>query len=732
MEDHPMADAPTFEAQAPPRILKPTTSATETREHITKQPSTQFTKDAPKPSSTSTVKKTDFVVKDDPRIPNPGPQPTLPRNPAKSKFTTTMRQNYESHDIYQRVLGSDVTLCLGELLAVCPEIEKNLASETRLRTMPVTQINYGDEAVEVFTYLYQDPEPCDNNYEHETPSAYGQQEYNGDWEFVHPDRRPLFQAPALRKGNPRVLSNGVISSTGSFLVTIGDQEGIMAMVDSGAEMNMVTPQLAERLRDNFAEDESGKRYQMKNVSGVVAPLRGLFNNIPVAFGGHRFDSTFFIGEPWNSHFQAIIGQTFLQQFACELIWNNGGDPNRMTLKAYPRGDKSEDPIIVRLIKHNPKERHSTTASIGAAEYYPGDGTVSESDRTAPESLIGSDKWSEWSELSELSELSAGYSSSEACPEIDGHLEETGEPGEEQPDPDDESDFTASRNGSPGEIIAAANTAPDNPVLANSGHMPDLVKLYNQAINDYRRISKPGSRILSLEETRAIFKSRVYPARYRVPVGDRVLVLDEGCYDIRVNSKAMRMLLDPRVEYNVITSRAAQRAGLRDLSMRVKDITRPACIQKTGLEYCALVPIDIGEPPILPGLFLITDSHLLGGYDVISGIPWMIGIERQYEDYSFRNNNPEPPRTQHAPEFMDIPPSESETIYPGSPDTESLDHHGLRQVINTMAETESAGESCHIYDEPANWQRIRPRCNQETKPPDDKPQAELGGSFAKSL
>jgi hypothetical protein len=103
------------------------------------------------------IQKSDFVMKGDPRAPNPGPEKILPRSPPRNKFTTNMRQRYKTEEVYQKVLGTDVTLPLGELLAACPEIEKTLSSETRLCTVPVTHMSPQDkdeDMAEAFANAY--------------------------------------------------------------------------------------------------------------------------------------------------------------------------------------------------------------------------------------------------------------------------------------------------------------------------------------------------------------------------------------------------------------------------------------------------------------------------------------------------------------------------------------------------------------------------------------------------
>ena len=82
---------------------------------------------------------------------------------------------------------------------------------------------------------------------------------------------------------------------------------------------------------------------MCNVSGVISNLKGHFNDVPVTIGGHCLHETFFIGEEWNSHFDAILGQSFLQSHTCDSSWE-GGD--YIDMRLFPDGNRKGDAITV--------------------------------------------------------------------------------------------------------------------------------------------------------------------------------------------------------------------------------------------------------------------------------------------------------------------------------------------------------------------------------------------------
>ena len=139
------------------------------------------------------------------------------------------------------------------------------------------------------------------------------------------------------------------------------------MVDSGAEMNLVTPQLADILKRQFAVDETGKEFHMKNASGSVSQLHGRFNSIPVKLGGKRCDTTFFIGEAWNSGVHVILGQTFLRRYACSMIWDTQDGEERMFLHLYPSGQRDKPPIVAEMFETETPKWQTMAALVTSAE-----------------------------------------------------------------------------------------------------------------------------------------------------------------------------------------------------------------------------------------------------------------------------------------------------------------------------------------------------------------------------
>ena len=96
-------------------------------------------------------------------------------------------------------------------------------------------------------------------------------------------------------------------------------------------------------------------------------------------------------------------------------------------------------------------------------------------------------------------------------------------------------------------------------------------------------------------------------------------MDEGEHAIQVNSTALHAVLDPQLNYNLITCLAQTHAELSTISIPPQDQ-----VDTEEITYCVYVPIELSTGPLLPGMFLLTEVHIPGGYDLVLGKPWMMG------------------------------------------------------------------------------------------------------------
>ena len=238
-------------------------------------------------------------------------------------------------------------------------------------------------------------------------------------------------------------------------------------------------------------------------------------------------------------------------------------------------------------------------------------------------------------------------------------------------------------------------------------------------------------------------------RYEVPIGDGLVNVTEGEQIFRIKKQVMRATLDPNAYHNLITQSAQKRAGL--IAHEVPQHTAsPETNEPITVRYCANVPIEIEDGPILPGIFLVVAGPLADGVDLTIAKPWIMGIQNRYKGYRFSEPSYSPTRRDDVllPYETDLtrPPSEASSM-------ESL------VDLNSFATSEFEGrnlpeeESGNASESDSSWVEIarKPQKRQITEqakgqgaiqdatqmtmqnPSETRvPPAILGGSLARTL
>lgn len=710
------------------------------------------------------IQKSDFIMRSDPRVPNPGPEKTLSRNPPKSRFTTAIRKRFEAKEVYDRILNAAVTVPLGELLAVSPEMERTLSNETKVHSVPVTQPtdqDFDGEMVDAFPSIYyeQDQELSDDGGRYEFPGA-EYTEMEEEDEFFTPFTTQAFIAQGdverNRKGSPP------ISPTVSFSLQIGHLDGVVAMVDSGAEMNMVTPELAEELRNHYAEDEQGRQYRMKNVSGVVENLQGKFDRIPCAVGGATFEETFFVGGPWNSNFSAILGQTFLQNNACQLSWNHEGSNRHVIMRMQPNGDPDRGTINVRLNKdYQGRMRFPAQANMAQIEFHNPPDASDEDIAIGPDFQNGSS--SSNSTNLDADQETIQHTEDELSAEASDEDDIWGDASSTEPEQDSypatgQTSMTSEGIEAKGKLVpiredhetAIVNISQFETIVLPTGQNSKLDIIYNTAVNDLRRRIKPSAQDLDPQTAAKIYDRLRCRIKYEIPIGDGLLNITEGEQIFRIRRQIMRATMDPTALYNLITPTARQRAGLiiHEVPGHLHSAL-PTELKHITIHYCANVPIEIEEGPPLPGVFLVVQGPLPDGVDMVIAVPWLMGIIKRYEGYRFSEPGYSPPTHDDVilpyKSDLDAPPDEGSSM-------ESLtdlncfmamnERTGIPLQKNWMNRNDLELSWVEITDTP--WKRrsapgipehdVRGTSTRTRRrdPQVRVPPAILGGSFAKTL
>ena len=165
---------------------------------------------------------------------------------------------------------------------------------------------------------------------------------------------------------------------------------------------------------------------------------------------------------------------------------------------------------------------------------------------------------------------------------------------------------------------------------------DLSELYHRALVDFKRVTRPESQPASHADAQEAYNARSYKAFYHIPIGDQILNMDEGEHAIQVNSTAIQAVLDPQLNYNLITHSAQTRTRLNTISIPPQGEVGE---HTEDIAYCAHVLIELSTGPLLPGMFLLTEDHIPGGYDLVLGKPWMMGVEHYFAKHRFKQSQP---------------------------------------------------------------------------------------------
>ena len=717
---------PAVESQPIASTSAPQPGAQSTPVHILKRPDTaQSTNSSAHPSkkqkesvARSSVKKPDFVLRGDPRVPFPGPEKVLPRNPARSKATTNMRSKYDDQSVYQQVLQTEVALPLGAILALSPGLEKKISADTKLHNVPITQVSSKDldeDAMDVLAGFAQDvgikthPDAYDDAPATPIPSRAFASETTSDLPTSDHYNNVANAYSAHRERHVTIPESKLTAPTGAVIIRIGDQENIAAMIDSGAEMNLVTPELAAKLENRFAIDDAGKQYSMKNVSGDISRLDGCFNNIPVELGGKRWDATFFIGDSWFSEFHLILGQPFLRRYACSMNWSTIDGVDRMSLRLYPEGQREKPPVTALMFDTNAPKQRNMPALVGwiGVDQPPNDEYEITNPFINPEPFIQefdppSDNMTDNSSQSSLEETLSDIPLPDEGNEV--NLQWSDREAYASASSDESSDNNVG-------LDVFTSTADNTTRVAR---IEDLERAFHDATTDYRNSVQPDREQISMERAHEIYRQRFYRALYRIPFGNRMLMIGEGEHNITINSQPFRMFLEPRARFNAITSETLRRAGLHQMTSQEDQATpMPACVSHNGLAYCKYVPINLGTRPILPGIFHITDDDLPGGYDLICGKPWMIGLQIYFSRSLF-----DPSSEPGTPWLEDSNNSNGSPSVPYSP---SILNDALANIIPSYHYSHVMSTHTNLTHPRTEYSAVR-----YERPPD------RGGTFTRSL
>jgi hypothetical protein len=238
--------------------------------------------------------------------------------------------------------------------------------------------------------------------------------------------------------------------------------------------------------------------------------------------------------------------------------------------------------------------------------------------------------------------------------------------------------------------------------------------FNDAVNDLRFRINPHAPFIYADQAARNYNRRIYRTRYDVPIQNQTLTIADGEQLATIKGMNVRAILDASAHYNLITE---------ETTRRLKIIPHEVISPRTHMSgrttsYCAYVPVVLGNGPILPGLFIIVDN-IQGGYELLMGKPWLIGIEKFNGNYKTQDAiNRIQDEEQHYQRFVNQEP------YPYASDTSNNHYQASNEDVVMEDGTLANPRSSPTRKRLKKWGSHH-RSNLSTR-------ATLGGSFLKAL
>ncbi|KAJ3718869.1 hypothetical protein C8R42DRAFT_560380, partial [Lentinula raphanica] len=259
-------------------------------------------------------------------------------------FTSDLQKRAEPKRILERVLDTDVTVSLAELVGCSPVLQKMISEAARTRR------EYGKEVVSALASEYSDVweeavvDEGDEKGEVQVSSGL----------CVAEEDQPRMQrflqtySSAVTQSSTKYYA----MVTGVFTVVIGGKL-FRAMIDTGSELNVGSEDIPERT--GMPMDLEGMKWGLKGIHGQPEQLRGVIVDVPMKIGKYEFPHHLFISKyRLNPGWDIILGQPFLQWYACRIDYWRAG---HMQLLLWNDGDKDRHPHLT-LALTDPEDRRN--------------------------------------------------------------------------------------------------------------------------------------------------------------------------------------------------------------------------------------------------------------------------------------------------------------------------------------------------------------------------------------
>ncbi|KAJ3765183.1 hypothetical protein FB446DRAFT_655593 [Lentinula raphanica] len=259
-------------------------------------------------------------------------------------YTSDLQKRADPKRVLDKVLETDITVSLAELVGCSPTLQKMISEVARTRR------EYGKEVVSAIV----------SEYVEETEDAFvdeGDAREEGQVSSglrVAEEDRPRLQQFL------RTYANAVTQSTTKYYAMVTGVFTVMirgkafrAMIDTGSELNVGDEDIPTKT--GLPMDLEGMKWGLKGIHGQPEQLKGVIVDLPMKIGKYEFPHHLFISKnKLNPNWDIILGQPFLQWYACRIDYWRAG---HMQLLLWNDGDKERVPHIT-LALTDPEDRRN--------------------------------------------------------------------------------------------------------------------------------------------------------------------------------------------------------------------------------------------------------------------------------------------------------------------------------------------------------------------------------------
>lgn len=308
---------------APPAPQVPPTTAVQPPENVSTPPVTN-TREGWKKKRDNKAEDVEMVDLKD----------SAPKTGTSFRLTNEIQKLVDLDTVFKRMLGSSLTMTVAEMLAMSPEMQKRITSLTKL------QKEYTSKTVRFLPTVAEGGDDGDDDIYNTSPVRATLVSNSNIRMAIDPGGDSDDLGGTIKRFANMVKAHSdekllLAMSTGRFQ---GLVNGVSAtfMIDSGSELNLIPLDFFRTT--GIPLDMEGQRWSLVGINGVTTPLAGCARNVPIEFGGHRFDHHFFVNGAENSNGDIILGQPWLQWHSVSILYSREGMVN---LEVYKRGNRDK-------------------------------------------------------------------------------------------------------------------------------------------------------------------------------------------------------------------------------------------------------------------------------------------------------------------------------------------------------------------------------------------------------